>query len=342
MKPLLSFTDKGIYCNLADVYLDPWKKVKKAVVTHAHADHAKWGMGEYLAHPHTIAFMRKRIGPIKTQALDYGQPLTINGVKISLHPAGHIPGSAQIRLEYKGEIWVVSGDYKIDPDPLSLAFEPIPCHNFITESTFGLPVYQWPDSKQVYKEINDWWRVNAANNRASLLIGYSLGKSQRLLAGLDDDIGPIYTHGAAENLNEVYRALKLPLPETKRVPQSSKKGDFKRAMILAPPSALGSSWIKRFEPYSTGLASGWMALRGTRRRRNVDRGFIMSDHADWSGLNYAVKESGAEKVFVTHGYSDIFSRWLADLGYDARVVTTEFEGELHEIGESKTQEDEGF
>ncbi len=335
---LLRINDKGIYCPKADVYIDPWRPVDKAVITHAHSDHARWGMKHYAAHPLSIPIMKSRIGSdIKVEAWNYGETHIINGVKISLHPAGHIPGSAQVRLEHNGEIWVVSGDYKLESDSLSGSFESIKCHHFITESTFGLPVYKWKPDSMVFDEINEWWRNNKEEGKFSIIYAYALGKSQRVLSGLDTSIGPILTHGAVENVNELYRASGLKIPETSYVSPEIDLKKNKGALVIAPPSAAGSSWIKKFKDHSEGQTSGWMALRGTKRRRNVDRGFVLSDHADWEGLNQAVESSGAEKIYVTHGYRTIFSKWLREKGYQAKVLETAFEGELNEMGEGSEE-----
>jgi len=327
--PLITFNDNGIYCAQADVYIDPWKPVKKALITHAHADHSRQGSKAYLAQIDSLPVMRHRLGDdIKLQGLAYGEVLRINQVNFSFHPAGHIPGSAQIRVEYQGEIWVISGDYKLEDDQLSAPFQPVPCHHFITESTFGLPVYTWKPQETIFNEINDWWQQKAEEGKPCLLGGYSLGKAQRILQGLDTSIGPIFTHGAVENVNEVLRGQGIELPSTTRVTNESKKSDFKGAMIVAPPSALGTPWARRFGTHSTGFCSGWMALRGARRRRAADRGFVLSDHADWQGLNQAVKDTGATNIYVTHGYKDIYARWLREeLGLNAQPVDTLYEGE---------------
>ena len=335
---LLTFSEAGIYCPPAGIYIDPWKAVDKAIITHGHSDHARWGSKSYLCQEDSREVLLHRLGAeINLQTLHYGEPITINGVKFSFHPAGHIPGSAQVRVEFKGEVWVASGDYKTEDDGWIPPFEPVPCHAFITESTFGLPVYKWKPQAEIKAEINQWWRENQELGKVTVLTGYSLGKAQRLLHLLEPDIGPIYAHGAIFLMNEVLTRQGFILPEVKRVLPEMKKEEFKGALVMAPPSVLSSSWLKRFQPYSTGIASGWMGLRGTRRRRSVDRGFVLSDHADWSGLNLAVKETGAEKVFVTHGYTDIFSRWLKEQGLDARPVITRFEGELGEINESRQE-----
>lgn len=282
--------------------------------------------------------MRYRLGDVNIETIAYDEVRTINGVKFSFHPAGHVLGSAQIRAEYKGEIVVVSGDYKIEDDSLAEPFEPIKCHAFITECTFGLPVYRWKPQREIFDNINDWWRQNQAAGKVSLLSAYALGKAQRILTNLDTSIGKIYTHGAIENTNEVMRNQGITLPETIRVTREINKKDFIGNLVLATPSALGGPWMKKFKPASVGIASGWMSLRGARRRRAADRGFVLSDHADWEGLNTAIKETGAEEIFVTHGYTGIFRRWLLEQGYNAHEVSTEYEGESNEL-EEKNEED---
>lgn len=322
-KPVLTFTDRGIYCPAGDFYIDPWRPVDRALITHGHADHARPGHGAYLATTGALPVIRHRLGEITAEGIAYGAAQTIGGARVSFHPAGHLPGSAQIRVEVGGQVWVASGDYKTAPDGLSEPFEPVRCHAFITECTFGLPVFTWPSQDAVAADINAWWADNAAQGRASLLGAYSLGKAQRLLSTLAPQ-GPILTHGAVEATNAILRAQGYALPDTIPVTPDTDTKSHKGALILAPPSALGSTWARRFGPASTGFASGWMRLRGIRRRRAMDRGFVVSDHADWPGLHQAIKATGAEKIFTTHGYTDIFARWLKTQGYDAEVVPTEF------------------
>ncbi|QTN39214.1 ligase-associated DNA damage response exonuclease [Cryomorphaceae bacterium] len=340
--PLIEFRSKGLYCPPGDFYIDPWRKVDYAVVTHAHADHARWGMKHYLAHHLSGSVLRLRLGQdISLQTVEYGEVIARNGVKISLHPAGHIIGSAQVRVEYRGEVWVISGDYKTGPDDTTTPFEPISCHHFITESTFGLPVYRWAPQNQIFEDINRWWQQNAEEGRVSLLLGYSLGKAQRLLTGVNADIGRIFTHGAVENTNLALRADGFgKLPQTEQITRDSDKSQFPGSLVVAPPSAAGSSWVKQFRPFEVGIASGWMSLRGPRRRRNVDRGFALSDHADWIGLLEAIEGTGAEHIYVTHGYTDVFAQYLNEKGYNASVVRTEYEGELAEIGEGTVKGEE--
>jgi putative mRNA 3-end processing factor len=335
---LLQFTDRGIFCERAGVYLDPWKPVEKAIISHGHSDHAYPGHKYYLSTSLALPVIKHRLWLVDNiEGLDYGEPLNINGVNFSFHPAGHIPGSAQIRVEYKGEVWVFSGDYKLQQDEISTPFEPIKCHTFITESTFGLPIYKWKSQKEVFDDINAWWFKNKEEGKNSVIAGYTLGKAQRLLKNVDPSIGKIFTHGAVDSLNEVLRRQGLELPECPRVNDNTKKEDLKGALIICPPSAVGSTWMRRFLPYSLGVASGWMKLRGTRRRRGADRGFVLSDHADWNDLNKTILDTGAEKVFVTHGYSEVFAQWLNSRGIQAEEVKTKFEGELGEMAEASKE-----
>lgn len=325
--PLLAFTDKGIYCEEAGVYLDPWKPVDKALITHGHADHSRWGHGSYITHRRNLPIIRHRLGNIRAQGVEWGEPFTIRGVRFSFHPAGHIIGSSQIRVEHKGEVWVFSGDYKSENDGVCTPFEPVPCHTFITECTFGLPAFSWRPQAEVFEDIHHWWKGNREAGRTSVLFGYSLGKAQRLLAHLDPGVGPIYTHGAIENMTEVLRPL-ANFPATHRITRETKKEELRGALILAPPSAQGSTWMRKMVPYETASASGWMAFRGARRRRAVDRGFVLSDHCDWQGLLEAVEATGASRVVCTHGYADIFSRYLREeKGLDARTEATQYDDE---------------
>lgn len=317
---------EGLYCPPGDFYIDPWRPVERAVITHAHGDHARGGMGHYLAAAPSEGILRTRLGPdLPLQTLVYGESLDHNGVTLSFHPAGHVLGSAQVRLEYRGEVWVASGDYKVEPDGTCAPFEPVRCHCFISESTFGLPIYRWPTQASVFREINDWWRANATLGRTSVLFCYALGKAQRILHGLDADIGPIVVHGAVEPLNRVYREAGVHLPDTLYAGDLAKNDPrLRQAIVLAPPSAGGSTWMRRFGEYSDAFASGWMMLRGTRRRRGVDRGFVLSDHADWPGLLWAIEQTGAERVMVTHGSVAVLVRYLRERGLDAQAFDTEY------------------
>ena len=325
-QPLFQLTDRGLYCAAGDFFVDPWRPVERAVVTHGHGDHARMGSSRYLSVHSGRQILRSRLGPDAViDTVDYGETVSLNGVSVSLHPAGHILGSAQVRVEHRGEVWVISGDYKIDPDSTCEAFEPVRCHTFVTESTFGLPIYRWPRQEDEFAQINAWWRENQRDGRASLLFGYALGKAQRIIAGVDPTIGPICTHGAVELLNEDYRAAGVALPPTERVTEVRGKRDWSQALIVAPPSAQGTPWIRRFGDFSAAFASGWMLVRGTRRWRAVDRGFVLSDHADWPDLLSAIEATGAERVLVTHGTTGVMARYLREKGLDAAPLKTEFE-----------------
>ena len=326
-KGLLVHTALGLYCPKADVYLDPWKPVKKAILSHGHADHARWGSSSYLCTPTAAPVIKYRLGEINLETLPFGEEKLINGVSFSFHPAGHILGSAQIKVSYNGEIVVFSGDYKTANDGFSEAFEPVKCHTFITESTFGLPVYHWQDQKWVFNEMEEWCKNNRNNGHLSILYGYSLGKAQRILQGLPESIGPIFTHSTIEAVLNVMRNQGVSLKNTITVNEHLTRADLLSGVIIAPPAVQNSNWLKKFEPIRNGVVSGWMALRGARRRRNADKGFVLSDHADWEGLNEAISLTGAENIFVTHGYTDILSKWLIDKGLNAHPLETNFEGD---------------
>lgn len=331
---LLTLTSRGLYCEAGDFFVDPWEPVDRAVITHGHGDHATWGSRAYLTSAAGVGVLRSRLEPgASIRGAAYGEKIALNGTRISLHPAGHILGSSQVRIEHGGEVWVVSGDYKTDPDPTCTPFEPIRCHTFVTESTFGLPIYRWPSQAEVFAEINAWWRANAAAGRTSLLLGYALGKAQRLLAGLDPGIGTILTHGAVERMTGVYRQEGIELPPTRYAGAGDSRADATGAIVIAPPYADASPWSLRFGDHSTAFASGWMAVRGARRGRSLDRGFPLSDHVDWPGLLAAIDATGAGEVWVTHGYTGPVVRWLQERGLDARAVATRFEGELLEAGQ---------
>jgi putative mRNA 3-end processing factor len=321
---------EGLYCPPGGFHIDPWRPVERAVITHAHADHARRGHGAYLATAVSEGVLRARLGAITLQGLAYGEAVVVNGVRVSLHPAGHVLGSAQVRLEHQGRVWVASGDYFVsghthDTNTTCAPFEPVRCDCFITESTFGLPIYRWRPQAEVLGEVNAWWQANAAAGRASLLLGYSFGKAQRLLAGLDPAIGPIAVHGAVAPLNEAYRAAGVALPATTTVDALvADKARLRRALVVAPPAVLGSAFARRLGEHADAFASGWMQLRGARRRQGVDRGFVLSDHADWPGLQRAIAATGATRVIVTHGYEAVMVRWLQQQGLEAGSFRTEY------------------
>ena len=328
---MIENTENGLYCRVGDFFIDPSRAVERAVITHAHADHARPGCGSYLATPQCAPLLKARLSSdVSIQELSYGVPVDINGIRVSLHPAGHILGSAQVRLERNGEVWVVTGDFKRHPDPTCTPFEPLRCHTLVTESTFGLPVFNWPDPQDVVADINAWWRKNKGQGRASILFAYSLGKAQRIVAQLDAAIGPIFTHGAVEHMTEAYRQAGIPINPTLPVSETQQRQDFNGALVIAPPSAEGSPWMRRFSGAGRAFASGWMQIRGNRRRRAVNRGFVLSDHADWNGLLETIYASGAETVWVTHGFTDEAVQFLREKGLAAESVRTGFSGEVGE------------
>lgn len=340
MPDLLEVTPAGLYCSRGDFYIDPWRRVGRAVITHAHADHARAGSDRYLCAAPGKLVLRERIGsasPIDT--LRYGDAISINGVEVSLHPAGHVLGSAQVRVHHGGETWVVTGDYKLAADPTCAAFEPVRCDVFVTESTFGLPVYRWPAIETVAAEINEWWRANRDAGRTSVLLAYALGKAQRLAALVDPSIGPIVAHGAVMKMVEQYRASGVRLPPIDRVPPRARRVGDGRALVIAPPSAAGSRWLRVFGETSVAMASGWMMLRGVRRRRGFDKGFVVSDHADFPGLMQAIAASGARRVLATHGFADSVARLCRERGLEAAVLPTRFSGETDDADEANDADD---
>lgn len=326
---MIERTPEGLYCRAADAWVDPWRPVPRALITHAHADHARPGCGEYWAVASSEGVLRQRLGQdITLHPVQYGEEHWLGQCRVSFHSAGHVLGSAQIRLEVDGEVWVVSGDYKRDADPSCEPFEPVPCDVLITEATFGLPIYRWQTGAEVAEEIRAWWQGD--RQRPSLLFCYAFGKAQRLMAelnaiGVDDEV---LLHGAVETVTRHYRAAAVPMTPSRPVSDLPRSDTLAGRLVLAPPSAHRSSWMRRFRSPQTGFASGWMAVRGARRRRGYERGFVLSDHADWPGLIQTVRQSGARKVYVTHGQSDVLARYLREIeGIEAEPLETLFEGE---------------
>ncbi len=334
---LIEFNDHGLFCPAGGFYIDPWKPVDKAIITHAHSDHARYGSADYLTHKRSVPIMKLRLGDIAVQGVEWNEALSINGVQVSLHPAGHIIGSSQVRVAYKGEVWVVSGDYKIENDGLSGAFEPVPCDTFITESTFGLPIYNWKPQAAIYAAMQQWVMDNMAEGKNSVFIAYSLGKAQRVIDAISEITNKIFVHGAVWNVQEAFLQNGEPLATvTKVVPEMDKKL-FQQAVIIAPSGAENSPWMKKFAPYNLAVCSGWMQVRGNQRRRNADRAFALSDHADWNGLISAVEGTGAKKVYVTHGFQAVFSKYLNERGIEAEEVKTAYGNETDDpIGEKET------
>lgn len=315
---LLTFTPKGIYCAQADVFLDPTYAVERAIISHAHSDHARNGSKYYLSTESSEPALRLRLGKnIPLETLPYGKKIIINGVTFSFFPAGHVIGSAQIRVEYAGEVWVYTGDYKLEDDGFAEAFETVKCNTFITESTFGLPIYQWKPQNLVFDEINQWWASNASKGICSIILAYSLGKAQRIIKNVDHSIGNIYTQAAITSMNNVLRDAGCNLPPTIAFMEGAKNSDLNKSLLLVPAASSQQTWLKEAFPYSIAQASGWVGLRGSRLGNKFQTGFTLSDHADWPSLNTAVKNTGASKIIVTHGYERHYSRWLREQGYDA-------------------------
>lgn len=325
---LVELTNEGLYCRAGGFHIDPWQPVPLALITHGHGDHARTGSQAYISTHTSAPILRHRLREtitLKTYA--YGERFQLGAATVSLHPAGHVLGSAQVRIEVKGEVWVVSGDYKRTADASCEPFETVPCDTFISEATFGLPVYAWPPAAQTAQEILEWWESYPEG--PSLLFAYAFGKTQRILA----ELAPltkrtIYLHGACHELTRIYRSSGIPLAETALVSEMPKGFSFNGELILAPPSAHRSAWMKRFKQPQTAFASGWMQIRGNRRRRGYERGFVMSDHADWRDLIETIEQTGAKKVLLTHGNTDALVRYLCEeRQIDARTLTTQFEGE---------------
>ncbi len=322
---LIIHSKKGLYCPIAKVYIDPWRKVDNALITHGHSDHARHGHKFYVCAEPSVPILKHRLGlNINIRGLAYGETLVVNGVKFSFHPAGHITGSAQIRVEHKGEIWVASGDYKREDDGLCTPYEVVRCHHFITECTFGLPIYQWRPQEEIIEEIKSWWSQNAAIGITSVITAYSLGKAQRIIHSLGSEIGPFYTHETIEKMNTVYRGSGISLPRTQKISESLSHNQVKKALIITPGAAIGKQWPKSIRDYRIGMASGWMALKNNRKRRGADKGFVLSDHCDWVGLNNSISDSGATHIYPTHGNTQIFSKWLNEQGYNAKPIETHY------------------
>jgi putative mRNA 3-end processing factor len=327
-EPLIRPTPEGLYCPAGDFHIDPWRAVPRALITHAHADHARHGSRGYLGAEPGVPLLKRRLGADSAiEGIAYGERRRIGGVQVSFHPAGHVLGSAQIRIEHRGEVWVVSGDYKRDPDPTCAPFEVVPCDTFVTEATFSLPVYVWPGGDTVAREILAWWEANRAEGRPSVLFCYALGKAQRVLAELARLTDrTVLLHGAVTPLVKLYRQSGIRMLPSEPVDLRSRR-DYAGELVIAPPGAAGTPWMNRFRGGSTGFCSGWMRLRGQRRRRAYDRGFVLSDHADWPGLLRTVEETGAARVLATHGQSDTLVRYLRERGLQADALATLYAGE---------------
>jgi len=328
MSDLVVRRPQGLYCPAGDFYIDPWRKVERAVITHAHADHARTGHAHYLCARRGLGVLRARLGRIDATGVDWGEVLTIGDARVSLHPAGHILGSAQVRIEVRGEVWVVAGDYffstRGDTNPTCEPFEPVPCDCFVTEATFGLPIYRWPRHADLFDDLRRWWQANAAAGEASLVGAYSLGKTQHVLAGLDGEPGPIYVHPAATAINAAHADEGIVLPPVRPWRELEDPRALAGALIVAPPSAQAPWRWQRAVRVRESFASGWMQQHAARHRPGLDRGFVLSDHADWPGLLGAVAASGCSRVIVTHGDEAVLGRALAERGLDCQRFRTAF------------------
>lgn len=329
-RPVLELTAAGLYCPAGGFHVDPWRPVATAVITHGHADHARPGHGRYHGAAAGEGILRRRLGAdLPHTGHGYGEAFRLGDATVSLHPAGHVLGSAQVRIEVEGEVWVVTGDYKREADPSCAAFELVACDGLVTEATFGLPIYRWDRGARVVDDLLEWWEANARAGCSSVVFCYALGKAQRLLAEIGHRNGrTVFLHGALVGMVEAYREAGVELTPTAAVGDQPKAERFRGELILAPPSALATPWMRRFTAPATAFVSGWMRVRGQRRRRGYDRGFVLSDHVDWPDLIRTVKESGARHVVCAHGYTDTVARYLREeRGLDAVAIRTLYDGE---------------
>jgi putative mRNA 3-end processing factor len=326
---VLTETADGLYCEDGAFYIDPWGAVPRAVITHAHGDHARAGSAAYLCAAPSAALLRRRFGPDAiVEGLPYDRPLALGATTVSFHPAGHILGSAQVRIEGPGGVWVVSGDYKRAPDPTCAGFEPVRCDTFVTESTFGLPIYRWDETGVVMRELLSWWDGNRERGLTSILFCYTIGKAQRLLAELARVTdNTVLVHGMMVPMIEVYRAAGVPTLPSETLVDRPRGRSLAGELVLAPLSARGTAWMRRLGDFSDALVSGLMRVRGVRRQRAYDRGFVLSDHADWPALLATIAQTGAGRVIATHGHAESLSRYLREQGLDSSVMRTAWEGE---------------
>jgi putative mRNA 3-end processing factor len=303
-------SEQGLHCPDGAFHLDPLLPVERAVLTHAHGDHARAGSAAYLCTPATGALLQRRLEGARIETLSYGERRRVGQVTISLHPAGHMLGSAQVRIEGSGGVWVVSGDYKREPDPTCAPFEPQRCDVFITEATYALPLFRWDDPGEVARDIVRWWQGNP--EKTSVLFCYALGKAQRLLGEIRKLTDrPVWVHGMVEPFAQVYRENGVALSVTRHV--GDERG-LAGELVLAPITARGTPWMKRFRRFEQAFASGLLRIRGTRRRRGFDRGFVVSDHADWPGLLRTIRETSAGRIYAMHGHRDALVRYLREAG----------------------------
>jgi putative mRNA 3-end processing factor len=326
---VLTETPAGLYCPSGDFHIDPWAPVPRAVITHAHGDHARAGSATYLCASECAPLLARRLGPgTLIEAQPYGTRVTLGDARVSFHPAGHIRGSAQVRIESRDGVWVVTGDFKRADDPTCPPFQPLPCNTFVTESTFGLPIYRWDSTESVMREIVEWWDTNRVSGLASVLFCYTLGKAQRVLAELTRFTDrTVLVHGMLLQMIDAYRAAGVAMVETAALIDRPRGSSCAGELVLAPLSARGTPWMRRLGELSDGFASGLMRVRGVRRQRGFDRGFVLSDHADWPALLQTIEETGAARVLATHGHAEPLARYLRFRGLESGVIRTAWEGE---------------
>jgi len=326
---MLTETPAGLYCAEGDFHIDPWGSVPRALITHAHGDHARLGSQAYLCADACAPLLARRFGPDTTiESVPYGRPITLGRTVVSFHPAGHVLGSAQIRVEGSEGVWVIAGDYKRAADPTCAPFEPVPCDTFITESTFGLPIYRWDATSAVIAELMEWWAANRDRGLTSIVFCYTIGKAQRLLAELARVTDrPVLAHGMMMPMIEVYRAAGVHMLPAQTLVDRPRGISLAGELVLAPPSARGTPWMRKLGDISDALASGLMRVRGVRRQRAYDRGFVLSDHADWPALLDTIRETGASRVLTTHGHAEPLARYLQEQGLDAGIIRTAWEDE---------------
>ncbi len=340
---LITFTDKGLYCAAGHFYIDPWRAVDKAIITHAHSDHARWGSKSYLAHHLCSGMLRQRLGNINLQTIGWENPIRINGVDVTFYPAGHIVGSSMVAVSNGKENWLITGDYKLENDGLSGEWQPVSATHMVTECTFGLPIYQWQPQQELYKEMQQWVLQNHSSKITSVFYAYSLGKAQRIMKALEQLGIAMFAHGAVHNANNALQSDGVMLPDFTRIDDATTREQIQGNIVIAPPSAAGTSWLRRLGTRQEAACSGWMQVRGNRRRNNVDKGFVLSDHADWSSLLKAVKLCGAEKVYSTHGFTESFSRYLREeAGIWSTAVKTQFGLEDDDLSSEEKVESSGL
>ncbi|NND90513.1 MAG: ligase-associated DNA damage response exonuclease [Granulosicoccus sp.] len=327
---LILGSEGGLECPAGDFVIDPWQETRTALITHAHADHARPVAQIYYASESSVPLLKHRLGEeLDIRGVRFGEPISLGATRVSFHPAGHVLGSAQIRVQRDDDVWVFSGDFKRDNDPSCEAFELVTCNTFITEATFALPIYRWQPGDVVAADIARWWQDMQSAGRPAVLFAYSLGKAQRVLSELCAYTDKaVYLHGAVIALTEIYRNAGVRLLPTLPVDLADRKRNYAGELIIAPPGASGSAWMRRFPNASTGFCSGWMRVRGNRRRRGYERGFVLSDHADWPGLLDTIRQTGANRILTTHGQSTTLVRLLREQGLDAAELRTPYTDEV--------------